>query len=72
MHVLAGHPAPIVLGRTYACGIDVFDQGCLNDFGVAELLIEMARKQQHRVFQLRSLEESARSRKFADHHAVRR
>ena len=52
MDVVAGHPALVVLGRRDPAGTHERDQVLLHDLEVFELLVEMARQQQHGVFQL--------------------
>ena len=51
MDVRAGHPALVMLGAVDSARSHIRDQVVLNDAEVLELLVEVAGKQQHGVFQ---------------------
>ena len=52
MDFLGGHPTLVILRRGDPAGPHERDQVLLHDLEIFELLIEMARQQQHGVFQL--------------------
>jgi hypothetical protein len=66
--VRAGHPAFVMLDRIDPARLHVRDQVFLNGAQVLELLVEVARQQQHRVFQLALGVVERALAEIADHH----